>query len=67
MSEDIVVIHSYRYASQADLAVTILQEAGSKALVYGSGRGGARRGVEVVVPTEDANRARALLEEGDLG
>jgi Putative prokaryotic signal transducing protein len=65
MPDEIVIVGSYPTASEADMAVLFLEQAGINARVYGSGRATANRGVEIVVHADDAERAREILQPRD--
>lgn len=67
---DLVVVHTFGNRQEADLATGALAAAGIQAIVQADSGGGmqpsiawAGVGVQVIVRAEDAEAARAILEE----
>jgi hypothetical protein len=66
--QDLVVVETYSYRHEAELAHTALEAAGIESMISADDAGGMQiglefiRGVKVLVRSEDEERAREVLE-----
>jgi hypothetical protein len=66
--QDLVVVETYNYRHEADLAHTALEAAGIESMISADDAGGMQvglefvRGVKLLVRNEDEDRAREVLE-----
>jgi len=70
MPEDFVVVHTFSYRQEAELAQGALHAAGIESMVRSDDAGGLRpgmafaNGVDLIVRAGDADAAREIIENG---